>query len=163
MLYFVHNLALHFYKLACANWPDRKGFTMSQSYDTIVIGGGVVGAATAYHLAKAGAQTLLIDRNDASRATNAGAGILAPELTGGESDTWFDFAVRAVGYYPQLVADLAEAGADDTSYAVCGKLLVAIGDDELAAFSQARERVLARQTYRGVPSTAELHDLSPGA
>ncbi len=134
---------------------------MFQTYDTIVIGGGVVGAATAYHLAKTGAKTLLIDRNDASRATNAGAGILAPALTGGESDEWFNFAVTAVDYYPQLVADLAQTGADDTSYAVCGKLMVAVDEDEMAAFTKARERILARQQQRGTPSTAELHDVSP--
>jgi len=133
---------------------------MPTSYDTIVIGGGVVGAATAYHLAKAGAKTLLVDRNDASRATNAGAGILAPELTGGESDEWFHFAVAAVSYYPQLVAELAETGADDTSYAVCGKLMVAVDEDEMAAFAKARDRVLARQRERGTPSAADLHDVS---
>lgn len=135
---------------------------MSNTYDTIVIGGGVLGAATAYHLAKAGAKTLLVDRNDAGRATNAGAGILAPELTGNESNEWFNFAVTAVGYYPQLVADLAATGADDTSYAVCGKLMVAASEDELDAFKQARECVLARQQQRGTPTTADLYDISPG-
>ncbi|MEZ4682527.1 MAG: FAD-binding oxidoreductase [Caldilineaceae bacterium] len=135
---------------------------MSTTYDAIVIGGGVVGAATAYHLAKAGAQTLLVDRNDPSRATNAGAGILAPELTGGESDEWFNFGVKAVGYYPHLVAALAETGAGDTSYAVCGKLMVAVDEDEMAAFAQARERILSRQQRRGRPATTDLHDVTPG-
>ena len=49
-----------------------------KSYDTIVIGGGIVGASAAYHLVKNGVKTLLIDRHDEGRATNAGAGILAP-------------------------------------------------------------------------------------
>ncbi len=134
---------------------------MQEQFDTIVIGGGVVGAAAAYQLAKAGASTLLLDRNDSSRATNAGAGILAPELSGGESDEWFNFAVTAVDSYPQLVADLAETGASDTSYAVCGKLLVAASEDEMAAFAQSRDRVLARQRQRGAPSPSELYDISP--
>jgi len=133
---------------------------MSQQYDVIVIGGGVVGAATAYHLAKLGAKSLLIDRNDVGRATNAGAGILAPELTGNEEDTWFNFAVTAVDYYPQLVADLAATGADETSYARCGKLLVAVDDAEMVSFTEARTRILARQQQRGTPSSTELHDIS---
>ncbi len=133
---------------------------MATTFDTIVIGGGVVGTATAYHLAKQGANTLVIDRNDAGRATNAGAGILAPELTGGEANPWFNFAVKAVGYYPQLVADLATTGADDTSYAICGKLLVAVDEDEMAAFDEARTRILARQQQRGTPSPTALHDIS---
>ena len=48
------------------------------TYDAIVIGGGVVGVSTAYHLVCDGAKTLLIDRRDAGRATDAGAGILSP-------------------------------------------------------------------------------------
>jgi D-amino-acid dehydrogenase len=81
-------------------------------------------------------------------------------LTGGEADPWFNFAVKAVGYYPQLVADLAATGADDTSYAICGKLLVAVDEDEMAAFAQARTRILARQQQRGTPSPTALHDIS---
>jgi D-amino-acid dehydrogenase len=46
-------------------------------YDAIVVGGGVVGASTAYHLVRAGVRTLLVDRRDAGRATDAGAGILS--------------------------------------------------------------------------------------
>lgn len=135
---------------------------MPTNYDAIVVGGGVVGAATAYHLAKAGTKTLLVDRNDPSRATNAGAGILAPALTGNESETWFKFAINAVAYYPELVAALAETGAPETSYAVCGMLLVAVGEEELAPFAQARERILARRQRRGTPSQDDLYDISPG-
>ena len=49
------------------------------SFDVVVVGGGIVGTATAYELGRAGARTLLVDRADAGRATDAGAGILSPE------------------------------------------------------------------------------------
>src|SRR5205085_4622569 len=42
-------------------------------YDAIVVGGGLVGAATAYELGRGGARTLLVDRHDRGRATDAGA------------------------------------------------------------------------------------------
>ena len=44
--------------------------------DVIIIGGGIVGSAAAYECARAGLRTLLLDRNDQGRATNAGAGII---------------------------------------------------------------------------------------
>jgi D-amino-acid dehydrogenase len=39
------------------------------NYDAIVIGSGIVGISTAYHLVGEGAKTLLIDRRDPGRET----------------------------------------------------------------------------------------------
>jgi len=61
--------------------------------DATVIGGGVVGSAVAYHLARDGHDTLLLDRRDEGRATDAGAGILSPPTSSRPaSDAWFDGA-----------------------------------------------------------------------
>ena len=47
------------------------------SYDAIVVGAGISGAATAYHLRKAGAKTLLIERGEpASGGTGKSAAII---------------------------------------------------------------------------------------
>ena len=131
------------------------------SYDTIVIGGGIVGASAAYHLVKDGAKTLLIDRNDVGRATNAGAGILAPEMNKRDPDDWFYFAIEAVEYYPELVAQLAALDAGETSYARCGMLLVAATDDEVDDYREAEKYILERQATRGVPTSDDLHTVSP--
>ncbi len=114
------------------------------AYDVIVVGGGIVGASAAYHLAHDGAKTLLIDRHDVGRATDAGAGILAPEMNRRDPEAWFNFAVEAVGYYPELAAALAEEDAGETSYARCGMLLVAASPDEQAAYADAERHILAR-------------------
>ena len=58
-------------------------------YDAIVVGGGIVGMSTAYHLMCAGVKTLLIDRGDQGRATDAGAGIISPEMHGRGPEAWF--------------------------------------------------------------------------
>ena len=73
------------------------------NFDAIVVGGGVVGMSIAYHLVGAGARTLLLDRADTGRATDAGAGILTAETNGHASDAWLDFAAAAADYYPHLV------------------------------------------------------------
>ncbi len=64
-------------------------------YDAIVIGGGVVGMSTAYHLVREGARTLLIDRGDRGRATDAGAGILSTATSVDDPDPMARFEARA--------------------------------------------------------------------
>lgn len=106
------------------------------TYDAIVIGGGVVGAATAYHLVRAAVRTLLVDRRDAGRATDAGAGILSTAANVDDPDPVERFEARAAAYYPVLIEHLREDGAGDTGYAMCGSLTVAIAEDELAHLRQ---------------------------
>lgn len=129
-------------------------------YDALVIGGGIVGMATAYHLVRAGASTLLIDRGDAGRATDAGAGIIAPETNSRDPEAWFQFAVAAAAYYPTLIQGLQEDQGDDTGYARCGQLVVAVSEDEWTPFDQARRLILGRQERRGFPSQDDLYELS---
>lgn len=113
-------------------------------YDAIVIGGGVVGLSTAYHLAQGGASTLLVDRGHAGRATDAGAGILSARPDIAAEDPCERFAAQAVRYYPLLIERLAAEGAGDTGYGVCGSLTVAVSDEELAALEQVRAGICHR-------------------
>lgn len=145
---------------------------MTKSYDLIVIGGGIVGLSAAYRAGQMGARTLLIDRHDAGRATDAGAGILAPESSGSER-LWYDLAMDSVAYYPGLIESLAADGVAPeqlaAAYSLCPKLLVAMDDDELKAFEQVERIVLARQEERqpstdqclGRISLADARDLLP--
>ena len=130
-------------------------------FDAMVIGGGVVGMATAYHLVRAGVATLLIDRADEGRATDAGAGILSPETNSRDPEAWFNFAVEAVDYYPRLVQQLQAEQDGDTGYARCGKLVVAVTDDEIDAFERAKHLIFTRQLRRELPTPEDLHEVSP--
>jgi D-amino-acid dehydrogenase len=136
----------------------------SQNYDVIVVGGGVVGASAGYHLARLGAKTLLIDRRDAGRASDAGAGILAPEINRRDPQAWFDFAVPAVQYYPDLMAQLRELRpADapvDTGYAQPGIMLVAASPEEIEPFETAQAEILTRRDQRGTPAPEDLHPIT---
>ena len=118
--------------------------------DVIIIGGGIVGSAAAYECARAGLRTLLLDRIDRGRATNAGAGIVT--LLSGRymlGDAWADFALAAGRHYPPLVAALAEAGQPDTGYARCGMLSVAMDEDELMPFQNSARHLRERLAISG--------------
>ncbi len=132
-------------------------------YDAIVIGGGIVGASTAYHLVYGGAKTLLIDRADAGRATDAGAGIITTGTGGpGIADPWFKLALEAERYYPVLVEQLKAEQAGDTGYAACGLLRVAVSDDEVDAFESVQERLAQREARWGVSLSEEVVEVSAG-
>ena len=111
------------------------------SYDAVVIGGGVVGASAAYHLVRAGVKTLLVDRRDGGRATDAGAGILSTATRVDDPDPIERFEARAAAYYPVLIERLRGDGAGDPGYGVCGSLTVAVDDDEVAHFHGIRTGV----------------------
>lgn len=118
-------------------------------YDAIVVGGGIVGMSTAYHLVSSGARTLLLDRDDVGKATWAGAGILSPETSSNESETWFELALAAIAYYPNLIAALAAQGAGETGYARMEQLIVAVSEDEDAPFAALAKRMRVREQQRG--------------
>lgn len=134
-------------------------------YDVIIIGGGIVGAAAAYRAGQLGAHTLLCDRRDAGRATDAGAGILAPESSTRDGRLWYDFALDAVGYYSALIEDLAAdcvPGEElSQAYGLCAKLIVALDDVEAAALAEIERTVYARQEERRPPPAESVQRISP--
>ena len=130
-------------------------------HDAIIIGGGILGVSAAYHLVCEGARTLLIDRCDEGRATNAGAGILSPVTNSKSLEPLFNLAMDAFDYYPVVNERLLQEQEGETGFARTGKLVVAASEDELEAFEQAREIIFNRQKHRGSPSTEDLHDISP--
>lgn len=106
------------------------------SFDVIVVGGGIVGTATAYELGRAGASTLLVDRADQGRATDAGAGILSPETAKRDDASWVDFVLAAGRHYDSLLARLGP----DTGWTRCGILQLATRDTDVSAWEWVAER-----------------------
>jgi D-amino-acid dehydrogenase len=115
-----------------------------ETTDVVVAGGGLVGAACAYELARDGHRVIVIDRHDTGRATDAGAGILSPDTMGGLPAPFLDLADLAGNHYRALIPGLADAGAPDPHYAVCGALRVAFRDLDDDAFAVNRHESMAR-------------------
>ena len=108
------------------------------SFDVVVVGGGIVGTATAYELGRVGARTLLVDRADPGRATDAGAGILSPETAKRDDPGWGDFVLAAGRHYDQLLTQLGS----DTGWARCGILQLATRDTDVSAWEWVAERAI---------------------
>src|SRR5680860_374991 len=106
--------------------------TYRPSPDVAVIGGGLLGWSVAYRLAKAGVRTTVIDRGDEGFATQAGAGIIAPGASFRSPAPFFPLAAAAMRYYPKLLVELLDDGAEDTGYKTVGALFVARDIEEAA-------------------------------
>ncbi|WP_127535917.1 NAD(P)/FAD-dependent oxidoreductase [Paenibacillus illinoisensis] len=90
----------------------------------IVVGSGILGASTAYQLAKRGAEVILVDRGDIGQATDAAAGIICPWLSQRRNQDWYQLAKAGARFYPGLIEELQSEGESETGYARVGALSI---------------------------------------
>lgn len=122
----------------------------------VVIGAGVLGASAAYHLAREGAEVVLVDRADEGRATAAGAGIVCPWASKVDDPESYALLAGGARYYPTLVAALAEDGETELGYSRVGGLLAPDDPAELdAAEARARGRI------GNAPEAGRIERLAP--
>jgi len=88
----------------------------------IVIGAGILGASTAYFLAKQGAEVVIVDRKDEGQATDAAAGIVSPWLSKRRNKAWYKLAKGGARMYPDLIEELHQDGETETGYSRIGAL-----------------------------------------
>jgi len=97
----------------------------------IVIGGGILGASTAFHLAKSGEKVILIDRKDQGQATDAAMGMICPWLSQRRNRAWYLLAKNGAKYYPLLVEELSRIGLHNTGYEQVGAVSIQRDEEKL--------------------------------
>jgi D-amino-acid dehydrogenase len=121
-----------------------------------VIGAGVLGASTAFHLALNGAEVVLVDQAHDGRATAAGAGIVCPWVSDRGDEGWYRIASAGARYYPDLLALLADQCEGEIGYRRVGALAVALERTELDRLEQT---LYARRA--AAPEIGEIARLTP--
>jgi glycine oxidase len=135
--------------------------------DVIVVGGGVIGASVAYHLARAGVSVTLCERDGlAAHASGAAAGMLAPICEAVGAGPFLNLGLRSLALTPGLVRELAEVTDVDPQYRPSGVLRAALSEAD-AAHLRSREAWLsawdvewldsagARRREPGLPETVQ--------
>lgn len=91
-----------------------------------MVGGGVIGLATAWKAATRGLSVTLVDPAPAQATSRVAAGMLAPvsELHYGE-ERLLELNIASARRYPAFVAELEEAAGRAVGYRRCGTLIVA--------------------------------------
>ncbi|HEX7057703.1 MAG TPA: FAD-dependent oxidoreductase [Bacilli bacterium] len=125
-------------------------------YTHIVVGAGILGASAAYHLAKAGAQVAIVDRQDLGRATRAAGGMICPWLSQRRNKAWYKLAKAGARYYPELIRQLADAGENVTSYKRVGAISLHTDAEKLDKLEK-----IARTRLADAPEIGEITRLSP--
>ncbi|HEX5479553.1 MAG TPA: glycine oxidase ThiO [Dehalococcoidia bacterium] len=104
---------------------------MSDGGEVVIVGGGIVGSACAYELAKRGAKPILLEYGKSGmQATNAAAGMLAPLSEHIEPGPMLEFTLRALREYPAGVEELQATCGFDLELRLTGILKVAFDDEQ---------------------------------
>jgi glycine oxidase len=102
--------------------------------DVVVVGGGLIGLATAWRLTVDGAQVTICDPTPGAQTSNVAAGMLAPvtEVEFGEDDL-LALNLASVNAWPAFAAELEELTGQPAGLYQTGTLSVAYDVDDLAA------------------------------
>lgn len=122
----------------------------------IIIGAGILGASTAYHLAKSGADVTVIDRKDKGQATDAAAGIVCPWISQRRNKAWYKLVKNGARFYPDLIKELENEGEKDTGYARVGAISL---HAETKKLHEMEKRALSRR--EDAPEIGEVQILTP--
>lgn len=122
-----------------------------------IIGGGVVGATTAFYLTKDQAYNVTLFDESTGQGTRASAGIISPWLSKRRNKEWYEMVKQGAAFYPTLLHDVLQgAEIPKNIYQKVGTLLFTKKDknlEELLEIGQ-RRRVEA-------PEIGDLSILSP--
>ena len=129
----------------------------------VVIGGGVIGCAVAWRLARGGARVILLERDEpGAHASSAAAGMLSPLKEADEPGPFLDLGLRSLERYPEFIRAIESASGLSVGYRQDGRLDVAF-DDEGAEALRSQQALQADAGYESrLLERAELRRLEPG-
>jgi glycine oxidase len=89
----------------------------------LIVGGGIIGCATAHELAKRGCSVTLLERGvPGGEASSAAAGLLSPLGSSPDPDPFHRLAIESWRLYPAVVAELRRVTGVDVEHMTAGSL-----------------------------------------
>ncbi|RIW38322.1 glycine oxidase ThiO [Bacillus salacetis] len=105
---------------------------MRNTYDVIVVGGGIIGSSVAFQQAKIGKSVLIIEKNEfGMEASQAAAGMLGAQAEIDKNDALLKLALKSRALFPRLVMELEELTGIQAGLVNKGMLKIAQCPDEV--------------------------------
>jgi glycine oxidase len=148
-------------KSAVLKFQGRRDILSKNQPDVIIIGGGVIGCAIAYNLARAKVKTLVIEKASTvgREASWAGAGILTSHAS--TREPYPELCRASLALYPALAEELKEHTHIDVEFIRSGSISVCFDEKE----QQGLVGLATRRTERGfsaeVLTAVEALELEP--
>lgn len=129
---------------------------MTNTYDAIVIGAGVLGASVALHLAQDGSRVLILERGEA--VSGASGGNLGQISISDRAQPWhMPLALESLEYYRTVLSRGYEI-----EYAPTGGSVTLKGEEQLAAAQKAARDMAQLSTESALyQSAADIHKAEP--
>ena len=122
--------------------------SQNSSPDVIIIGGGVVGCATAYYLGKQGVRAMIIERDTfASHASGFALGELSPLVGAGIPDPLGSLSLESFRLHLQLADDLATETTVNTDFQLLTWITAAYSEDAALALNSTLEWQQAQEGF----------------
>lgn len=126
------------------------------SSEVVVIGGGVIGAATAYFLCKEGAEVMIVEADDlSSGASGACDGFVSLQTK--QLGDHLEMARESAQLFPSIASDLEV----DIEYNRCGGLMLARTSDQLKELKARAKKLKAAGLEVETLAPAELKERLP--
>jgi glycine/D-amino acid oxidase-like deaminating enzyme len=115
---------------------------MARDYDIAVIGGGLVGAAIAWGLAREKQRVVILDEGDiAKRASRGNFALVWVQSKGLGLPDYVGWTIRSSDQWPRLAAELQDQTGLDVCFERPGGFALALTEAELAARAATIERI----------------------
>ena len=142
--------------LAPVSKPPGQSSDLPARARVVIIGGGVIGCSTAYHLAKLGwTDVVLLEQGTLSCGTTWHAAGLVGLLRASESGT------RLAQYSTELYAGLEAETGQSTGYRQCGGVIVARTEDRMTQLRRTAATAAAFDLDCAMLTPAEAQDRWP--